>query len=192
MAIIVYVNGTDKTSYLGKNSLRVVKQAGHINSLSLYFNCKYSDWFPKNGQDITVYDGATQIFGGVINRMDIEKQEPKRGTSAYVKVNIQSNGYNHIPARRTVTVYYENWTAGDIFTNLVDNVLNNASYDENITKGSITSGATLIEYNGFCRSVKDIFDDMARESACKWYIDDTKTSNFVTDDTITTADHTIH
>jgi hypothetical protein len=71
--------------------------------------------------------------------------------------------------------------------------MNNASYNENIGLGSITAGITLESewYSAECKSVKDILDDMATISGCKWYIDNAKALNFVSEDTVTTANHTI-
>jgi hypothetical protein len=191
MAITIQIVGVDRTANLGKNSLRIVKGLGNKSSLSTHFNCLAGTWMPRLGQDVKVYDGATLLFGGVIDQINTQSLEPKKGGAAYIQVNISSNGYGKIPARRTASVYFTNTSCGDIFNNLVVNGLNNASFDENVTVGSITTGITLPRYSAVCKSFKEVFDELAEQSGVQWYIDDTKTINFVQEAAVTTASHTL-
>ena len=191
MAITIQVIGVDRTSYLGKNSLRIVKGLGNKSSLTTHFNCQAGTWMPRLGQDVQVYDGATLIFGGVIDQINTQSLEPAKSGTAYIQVSISSNGYGKIPARRTGSVYFTDTACGDIFNNLVVNGLNNASFDENVTVGSITTGITLPRYSAVCKSFKEIFDELAEQSGVQWYIDDSKTINFVQEAAVTTASHTL-
>lgn len=191
MAITIEIIGVDRTANLGKNSLRIIKRLGNKSTLTTHFNCLAGTWVPKLGQDVKVYDGATLLFGGVIDQINTQSLEPKKGGAAYIQVNISSNGYGKIPARRTASVYFTNTSCGDIFNNLVVNGLNNASFNDNVTVGSITTGITLPRYSAVCKSFKEVFDELAEQSGVQWYIDDTKTINFVQESTVTTAAHTI-
>lgn len=191
MAISIEITGTDRTEYLGKNSLRIRKGLGNKSTLNTHFNCKAGTWIPRLGQDVKVYDGATLLFGGVIDQINTQSLEPQKGGAAYIQVNISSNGYGKIPARRTASVYFTDTSCGDIFNNLVVNGLNNATFNENVTVGSITSGITLPRYSAVCKSFKEVFDELAEQSGVQWYIDDTKTINFVQEATVTTASHTL-
>lgn len=190
MAFTVYVNNVDKSSYVSKNSLRITKRVGNQSNLDIAFNCRVTDWAPNLGQTIEVYDGATALFGGIIGRISRNEMEPDISSAAYTSVNINSNGYNNIAARRTINAYYTNQTAGFIFENIVDVVLNNASYFEGIIKGTFTAGQTFTKYSAVCKSVKDIFDDLAKQSGTQWYIDDERTIYFG-DPVVSTADHTL-
>ena len=191
MAISIEIIGVDRTANLGKNSLRITKGLGNKSALTTHFNCLAGTWMPRLGQDVKVYDGVTLLFGGVIDQITTQSLEPKKGGAAYIQVNISSNGYGKIPARRTASVYFTNTSCGDIFNNLVVNGLNNASFDDNVTVGSITTGITLPRYSAVCKSFKEVFDELAEQSGVQWYIDDTKTINFVQEATVATADHTI-
>jgi hypothetical protein len=191
MAITIQIIGVDRTANLGKNSLRINKRLGNKSTLTTHFNCLAGTWMPRLGQDVKVYDGATLLFGGVIDQINTQSLEPKKGGAAYIQVNISSNGYGKIPARRTASVYFTNTSCGDIFNNLVVNGLNNASFDENVTVGSITTGITLPRYSAVCKSFKEVFDELAEQSGVQWYIDDTKTINFVQEAAVTTASHTL-
>ena len=183
--------GTSRKDEIKKNTLRVVKGIGNKSSLSLTFNCQANDWMPDLGQDIKYYEDGSLLFGGVIKSLNVTRQEPRRDSSCYLNVNVTSDGYESICARRTVTLFFENKTAGYIFEYLVDNVLNDPSNDENIAKGDITAGNTFNEYSAICVNVKDIFDDIAEQSGVQWYIDDTKTISFVQEASISTGEHTI-
>jgi hypothetical protein len=191
MALIVYINGVDKTSNVSKNSFRISRKVGNQSTLDISFNCYFSSWMPQLGQDIKAYDGATLLFGGVISRLSKQELEPNRSSNAYVQVQVNSNGYNAIPTRRTTNSYYTNKTCGFIFENIVDTKLNMSTYNEHITKGNITAGNTLTKFSAVCRSVKEIFDMLAEQSGTQWYIDDTKTIHFVQEIAVVTASQSL-
>lgn len=72
---------------------------------------------------------------------------------------------------------------------MLTNVLNAAGADDNIGTGTISTGATITTYSAICKSVKQVFDDMASASGYKWYINDARELMFVAEDTVTDAAH---
>lgn len=174
MAITIEIKGDDKTLYLKKNTLRIDKKLNKRRTLSLIFNCYANDWLPDFGQDIKIYDDGDIIFGGVINKIAKYKVDNQQNANAYLEVSVTSEGYEHICARRTINCYYENRSAGYIFENICNRVLNYETADENVTYTASVSGNTFSLYTASCESVKTIFDDIALQSGLQWYIDDTK------------------
>jgi len=189
------INSVDKTDLIAKNSLRY---SGNVDShnLDVSINTRASSYMPHIGQDIKLYSsaGGTVIFGGVIKTLTKEKLEPMAGSNAYIKVGISSDGYGSIPARRNFTDNYTSNETGNLISAVRTMVLNNVTYgNENIGLGNITAGITIESeyYSVECQSAKEVFDDLALISGCKWYIDNSKQLNFVSEDTVTTANHTI-
>ncbi|SMC39433.1 LamG-like jellyroll fold domain-containing protein [Papillibacter cinnamivorans] len=186
----IYIKGTDKTDLYKVGSLSISKGADNRSScsLSLLTTAAYCDVI---GQDLQVKDGSDVIFGGVIKTASISKLEPGTGSSVKLRLDITSNGYGDIPARRTTTAVFTNKTAGDIVTYMVNEVLNYAGANDQIGTGTINDGATLAEYAAVCKTVKDILDELADASGYKWYIDDNRDLHFVEEDTVTDAAHDI-
>lgn len=186
----IYIKGTDKTDLYKVGSLSISKGADNRSScsLSLLTTAAYCDVI---GQDLQVKDGSDVIFGGVIKTAFISKMEPGAGATKKLRLDITSNGYGDIPARRTTTAVFTNKTAGAIVTYMVNEVLNYAGANDQIGTGTINDGATLAEYAAVCKTVKDILDELADASGYKWYIDDNRGLHFVEEDTVTDAAHDI-
>ena len=191
MALEVKVIGTDRAEYVTKDSIRITNRSDNQVSLSISFNCKSNTWVPLAGQDIKVYDNSAILFGGTIDAVFKMPLTPDNSSNADIHAICSSNGYGNIASRRTINVYYEGQTAGYIFANILDYVLNDPLNNEYIYEGNITAGLTFPIYSGICKSVKEIYDDIAEQSGTRWYIDNSKIINFVTDKTVTTALYTI-
>ena len=131
------------------------------------------------------------LFGGVIKTLNFKKLEPGTGEDVKISIDISSNGYSDIAARRTTTDSYSAIFAGGIVADLLLRVLNAEGASENITSGTIVSGAYMQTYSAVCKSLKEIFDDLAGASGYKWYIDDNRALHFCDEDTVEDAAHSI-
>lgn len=146
---------------------------------------------PLEGQQILIKHNNIVIFGGSIYDVRLRLSGiPNDGHK--IIASISSNGYNHIPARRSITVdYHIPKTSGQIVTDMVNNYLSS----EGITAGTIQAGADWNEYpSDFpdkCISVKQVLDDMASKSGYKWYIDIERRLHFVENDDVIEAPHII-
>lgn len=172
-----HINRADK---LMAGSLQINRQSdnNHTCTMTLVSTVDYA---PLAGQDVIIKYDNDIIFGGVIKSVR-RRLSPASNTIFY---DIFSDGYSTIPARRTVTNTHDNTTAGALVEYYVDTVL----YQEGVTKGTINAGATLAEYDAVCKSIKEIFDELASASGYKWYIDDNKALHFLQDDTVVDAAH---
>lgn len=193
MAYTVKVNGTDITGNVRSGSIAVTKTSDIRNSCSLTVMTTGAEmWItgaPVVGRDLQVFDGATLIFGGIIKTTQARKMQPGVGGGKEIFLDVSSNGYSDIPARRITTSSYSNATSGSIVSNILANVLNASGADENISTGTIGIGATMKEYSVVCKSVKEVFDDLAEASGFKWYIGNDRALHFVQDDTVVSAAH---
>jgi len=193
MTIAIEINSADKSSILKSGSLNISKGADNVSYCSLSLVATASDLGSTDGliigQDLKVKDGATVIFGGIIKTVRITQIEPGAGNTKHLQIDISSNGYNDVAARRVTTLYYTAKTAGYIVGEIITNIFNLTGYDDNITAGTVSDGATISEYSAVCKSCKTILDELAETSGFKWYIDDSKALYFVAEDTVTDAAH---
>ncbi len=188
MAYTIEIVAADKTSLLCAGTLSVKRRSDHRNSCSFVLHTTTGGYLPAVGQDLKVKDGAAIIFGGLISNITKRRIEIGVGSDKLIEVTVSSDGYQNIPQRRTPgDLYYYDQTCGYIVTDIINLLL----ADEGITAGPISAGATLTEYETSVRSCKDILDEMASASGYKWYIDDAKALNFLSEDTVTAAAHDI-
>ena len=139
------------------------------------------------GKSIEFKDGATTIFGGVVKKLRLTRPSGDTGASTMLYMSITCHDYREIAARRVTTISEPSeTTAGDLVDAVVD-ILNMTGYDDNVTKGTINDGATITSYVSGVKTVKEIFDDLATASGFKWTIDETKTLDFIQEDTILDA-----
>lgn len=179
----------DITTYLKANSFRLTTTIQKSNTCNFKLVMDKTDIMPLAGQQIKVAYNDKVLFGGSIydvktSALGVENKGHK------LLISISSNGYNHIPARRSITVDYSvPKTSGEIVTDMVNNYLSS----EGITAGTINSGADWDAYpSDFpdkCISVKQVLDDMANKSGYKWYIDIERKLHFLENDTIVNAPH---
>jgi hypothetical protein len=184
----IEILGVDKTSLLIAGTLQINRRADHRNDCSFSLKTTAATYLPQVGQDVKVMEGSTVLFGGIIKNIVKRRLGIGTGDDTLLDVEISSDGYYGIPARRTPGQWsYNNKTCGYI----VDDVVTRLLADEGVTAGTIEDGATLIEYDSSGFQAKDILDDMAAASGYKWYIDDDKALHFVAEDTIVDAPHDI-
>ena len=187
MAYAIEILGVDKVSLLQAGAMRINRGADHRNNCSFTLITTAGGYLPQVGQDIKVKNGATVLFGGIINTIAKQKLEVGTGADKVIEVSISSDGYSGIPQRRTPSWMFNEQTCGYIVTKLVTDIL----ADEGITADTISTGITLTEYDTSTRNAKEILDDMATTSAYKWYIDDAKALHFIDEDTEVNAAHDI-
>ena len=191
MSYTIKIATIDKTSLLIAGSLSVSRKAGHDNNCSFSIKTTAAVYMPDVGLDVQVLNGATVIFGGIIQTITHKKYEGGSGNDKLIVLEVTSNGYGSIPSRRTIDMTYDQKTAAYVVNDIVTNVLSG----EGITAGTISTGASPVgengEYDAVCKSCSEILNDMAAASGYMWYIDDTKALHFVDGLTETAAAHDI-
>lgn len=180
----------DITSMLKARSFKVKNRAERRNECTFKLTADNASQLPVAGQQILVKHNGVVLFGGSIRT--IATKVIGIPGQRKIEATISSDGYNHIPARRSITVDYPSLkTSGQIVTDMINLYLS----AEGITAGTIQNGANWDEYPkdfpNKCISVKVVLDDMANASGYKWYIDNNRQLHFVSEDTVTNAAHTI-
>lgn len=183
----------DRTSWLKVKTLKVSPRSDHMNTASFSMTCTSGGWYPRKGQEVKIYLNYNLVFGGVISV--IKKTRPGIGTdnTSVINVDISCDGFNALPARRTIACEYNDQTSGYIVQDMIDRFLS----QEGIIAGTIDAGAGVdggLEYPANPEtplSVLQILDDQAATSGYKWWIDNDKTLYFVKDDDIVLASHDI-
>lgn len=137
----------DRARLLYAGSLQITRESEHNHTCNMTL-VSTTAYAPRVGQDVLIKDNGAVIFGGVIKTVK-RRLSPGSTTVFY---DVFSDGYSAIPARRTVTGTFDNTTAGALVDHYVDTVL----YQEGVTKGTISAGATLAEYDAVCKSIKEI------------------------------------
>jgi hypothetical protein len=177
----------DRTSILKSRSLNIYRDSKRNNN-ARFTLVTDTNYIPQAGQNVEIYNNSTLIFGGSIQ---VASRKRIGNANDYVLyIDIICEGYNHIPARRTVEDEFLNKTAKEIVEFQVDNYL----LQEGITKGTIETGATLEEYPfefNIGQDIKKILDDMAEISGYSWYIDNNRQLNFVLAETVSDSAYTL-
>ena len=187
MATILTIAGVDRTYMIAPKSLKVTKQGAGVNNLGVRLNATAADFIPKSGMEVVVYEDAAIRMGGIIKTVQKLRVTPEFGTGADIEATISADGYNEIPSRRTCTCEFFNKTAGYI----VEKMRSLTIDAEGVGAGTINAGITIPYYLMVCKSLKEIYDDLAASSGYKWYIDESKDLDFIEENAIVDADEDI-
>lgn len=177
----------DRTALLKAGSLECSNRLDRRNDCRFKLIVDDADQLPKAGQNIKVMNDNILIFGGAIKNITIKKMGPK------LFAECQSEGYGHIPSRRTIDVDYLNKYSKEIIKDIIDKYLveEGITYDYALFADGYYWEEYPADVPGKCITCQQILDDMAEASSCKWYIDNYKQLHFVVDDTVTDAPHVI-
>ncbi|MFA5716066.1 MAG: hypothetical protein WC998_10010 [Candidatus Paceibacterota bacterium] len=181
----------DRTGYLKTETLNISDRMDRRNNCTFKLILPDNTYIPQPGQNVKIVYGGDIIFGGAIKMNKLRRI----GVAGKYKLeaNVDIEGYNHIPSRRTVPAEYLNKTSKEIIKDVLDNYLS----QEGITyvDGDLGDGAYWDEYPedfaNNCISCSQILDDMTSASGYKWYIDHSKVLHFFAEDTITDAANVI-
>ena len=167
----------DVTSMLRTNSLKIHNREDR-SSCNLVLEIENASDLPSAGQQIQIKDNGVIRFGGAIISVDITFIGNTSNRQAVVRIS--SEGYDHVPARRTITIDISTpTTSGEIVKSMVSIYL----FQEGITQGTIIDGYEWPEYPldtvNNATSIKNVLDEMASASGARWYIDNERQLNFV-------------
>lgn len=180
----------DYTSSLKTQSLSIETTVQRRNSCSFQLILDSASDIPTVGQYILIKNGSTTVFGGAIKT--IRKKRLGKPSNYKLQCTVTVEGYNHIPAKRTITVDYP---TGGKSGNIVKDMISLYLSAEGISEGTINDGYTWDEYPldelGDCMSVKDVLDDMANQSGFYWYIDFNRQLHFKQDESGGAAAHAL-
>jgi hypothetical protein len=169
MSIVVKVEGVDKTNLI-EPSLTVDNQANSERDVCRFRYKKYGSrtFEPAGGDEIGIWDGATQIFGGVITRIEREMEANR------IEVfSVEACDYGVILDRKVVTETFEETTVNDI----IDHIITNYT-DDGFTQNNVSCAVEVnkIIFNG--KPVSKCLDELAELVGYEWYVDAEKDIHF--------------
>ena len=187
MALTITVGKTviDVLPQLKSKTLKIFKQSNFKHLMEARFN-----WLASGaghrflvGEEIIVKDGATFLFGGIIQ----ESPKVRLAIDMY-EYNIFATGYEQILSGRTVSIQSYSGLAGDLVTAVCTNwLITTSDTSEGMTIGTISDGITLENFYQPIITIKRLFDILAKQCGFVWYITDEKEINFVRQPVITEA-----
>lgn len=176
MAILINIDGVDRTRKIEANSIRI------DNILTARRDtCKFSiltnagdTYIPNMGEEVVVYDGATKIFGGIITAMDSAAQ-----AYAVIRHTIQCQDYTRLFDHRLVPDAFSDVTVDSIIATL------KASYfPTGFTINNVDAPIMIKSVNFNYRPLSKCIDDLAKLINYDWYIDYDKDLHFFAKETM--------
>jgi hypothetical protein len=168
--IQVLINSVDLTSYIQRDSLQVQQNLTNQVDTASFVVKKYGSrsFTLDYNDDVKIFDGATQIFGGIIQTIT----ETTEGAGGVINYQIDCSDYTIVMDKRLVAETYESMTVKDI----IDDIL--ANYTTGFTAVGITCSflITNITFNQMLPS--DCLKKLAEIVMNDWYVDENKGVHF--------------
>jgi hypothetical protein len=163
------INSTDRTSLIYTDSLTVEQQLTNLVDTCSFKLRKNTTFNPSYGDDIEVYDGTTQIFGGTILKVD--ESTLSAGDKGIV-YQITAVDYTYEMDKKLVSKTYENETIKDIITDIL------SEYAPDFDADNVDSGFEIkkIVFNQIPTS--QCIKKLAEATRYDWYVDENKSVHF--------------
>lgn len=170
MPIVVTIDGTDRTSSVVFNSLRMTDTLNQQTDLLEFKVRKYASltYVPALGDEVVVTRNGTTIFGGVVVRITEGLRSAK-----ILEYIVTCNDYSQFLKRELATERYESQTVQDIIDDLVATHTTDGFTTTNVV-GALTIGS--ISFNRL--NVADCLQKLADAISYVWYVDYDKDIHF--------------
>jgi hypothetical protein len=169
MSLTLTIGGSNKTSLLSVNSLRISDDISSRNTCGFTLIVPVpappaiNYYRPDIGAVVTVTDGATTYFAGTIDSMTERRLFEPSGKVVYT---VNCVDYNQILDRRLVARVYDNKTLGYIVNDIVTNDLSG----EGITTTGVQTGPTIVRAVFAYQTVADAFNDLSTLTGYSWSV----------------------
>ena len=182
MSISITVEGTERKNRIEIESFQVESNLTNQTDICDFdvYCIQVSDWRPSVGDEVKVWDGNTQIFGGII--VKIEKIIDSNGILIY---KTQAKDYSQIMDGKLVFKEYVNQSMGDIIADLVSSYMPTGFTANNISATSSAVIVTNISFN--YEAPSKCLKALADLINCDWYVDVNKNIHFFEKDIGETA-----
>lgn len=173
MALIMKINAVDRSNHIRWETLQKVEVLSkEVDRMEFEIIKTPSKTIPTVGQEITLEEGATKIFGGVI----VEINEVVRGGLS-LGYQVRCKDYSQFLDRKVVTKSYANQTARAIILDII------ATFTSGFTTANVplsTPTITSIKFN--YEQVTRCLTQLADQIAWDWYVDYDKDIHFFDED----------
>lgn len=170
MAVVVTIEGTDRTSSIVFNSLKKTDNLNQqVDTLEFKIR-KYGSlaYVPALGDEVAVTKDGTKLFGGVVVRIT-----ENVSAVSVLEYTVECADYSQYLKRELVTARYESQTVSAIIADLITNYTSDGFTTNNVV------GALTISSVSFSRlSVADSLQKLADAISYVWYVDYDKDIHF--------------
>lgn len=170
MPLIFYNNGYLVTDYIDIDSIQISKNIEHADVVNFKVSKEGKDTF-LFGTELTIFDDAVQIFGGILGA----KTKNYTELMEVKDLNVAAEGYKSIPGRIPVQVQFDSsGYCGEIVLTIIASYLDL----DGITEGTIQNGGLASEIKPSWQYCSALFDSLASASSFNWWINYDKTLDF--------------
>jgi len=167
VAIDFYIAGVLK--YPVPGSISVTTRLNQPSTCDFIINSDDNTYSPATGEEVKVYEGGTQLFGGLVVAVAAERFTP----SGLRQSRVTATDYTALPGRRTTgdktgTSAYTNAKAGDIMRDLVTTCMAGDGID--LSDVAAGSGPTIERAEFSYATVEDAFNWVAGVAKYVWRI----------------------
>lgn len=168
--IQVLINNIDQSSIIERESLTVNQNITDNVDNAKFTIRKYGSrtYIPVYGEEVKIYDDATQIFGGIIRRV---KESVESGADGIV-YDIECSDYTAEMDNRLVAQTYENKTIKEIITDILS--LYAPTFNANAVNSDFLIAKIVFNQVKISQCIRKLADIVKYE----WYVDETKTVHF--------------
>jgi len=168
MAIVVKINGIDRTNFIEWKHFQIThaltKETDYINFTLRKFQGR--EYIPNVEEEIEVWDGTTKIFGGVIT-------EIKRVTEGLLEnIEVIGQDYAKLLDRKLVIEEYKDDYAGNIVKAIV------RKYAPGFTTNNVNLGSKIKSIKFNYTPVSKCIQELADQIGADWYVDYNKDIHF--------------
>ena len=161
--VTISIAGVDRTNFVAWDSLRIENILNKQSDRCTFKIRNFGDkiFKPLIGREVIIYDGATKIFGGIINKVD-----QALTTYKIVEYDVQCSDYTRLLDQHLVAETYVNMTINAIIADLIANWL-----PAGITMTQVDS-TFVVQYIQFkYEQATTCIDQLANLVGADWYID---------------------
>lgn len=172
--ITVTIDAVDRTSSIvaksPRKNERISDRAGTFRFLLRKYGTK--TYKPSLGDEISVADGATTVFAGVVTKIEERLKSP-----FVLEYMIICKDYSHLLSRQLVTQRYTNQSVEDIISDLITNYTTDSFTTNNVVATKVINS---ISFNRI--TVAQAIQKLADIISFTWYVDYAKDIHFFAKD----------
>lgn len=170
MSVTIQINSGDQSDNIDFESLSVEQNLSSLVDTASFMTRKYGSRTlkPAYGDDLKVFDGSSQIFGGTILKVE---EIPESGGGGMV-YQVEAVDYSYEMDKKLASQTYASQTIKEIITDLLSN------YASAFNADNVESGFTIdkIVFNQI--SVSQCIKQLAEIVQYDWYVDENKSVHF--------------
>ena len=177
MAVVVTIDGVDKTKKVAWESLKIYNiKTSQVDKCS-FKTRSYGDddYEPIAGREVVITDSGTKVFAGFIVRVDQKATEYK-----VLEYNVECVDYTRLLQKKLVIDSYNNKTVSEIITEIINTYC--SGYGIDLTNVNCDINIESISFN--YKPIQQCLEELADITGYDWWIDYDKKLYFVASSTV--------